>query len=126
MSLPKNNPFREDPTPDLTKCIKQIMEGSANPVIITEALAPTSAEANKVIGHFIEKGTGNRFEYRNIQSDWGKKHGYPHEVWVGSGKTRSANVKGTVCYIVTDEDDEGKPVVEKWMIKSHFKYVKAD
>ena len=93
---------------------------------VEEALAPSAAEANIVIGHFIEKSKGNRFEYRKSQSDWGKKHGYPHEVWVSSGKTRSANVKGTVCYIVTDEDGEGKPVVDKWMIKSHFKYVKAD
>ena len=125
MSLPKNNPFREDPTPDLTKCIKQIMEGSTNPVIITEAMSP-SADATSVIGAFTEKSKGNRFEYRNSKSDWGKKHGYPHEVFVSSSKTRSANVKGTVCYIVTDEDGEGKPVVDKWMIKSHFKYVKAD
>ena len=93
---------------------------------VEEALAPSAAEANIVIGHFIEKSKGNRFEYRKSQSDWGKKHGYPHEVWVSSSKTRSANVKGTVCYIVTDEDGEGKPVVDKWMIKSHFKYVKAD
>ena len=93
---------------------------------VEEALAPSAAEANIVIGHFIEKSKGNRFEYRKSQSDWGKKHGYPHEVWVSSGKTRSANVKGTVCYIVTDEDGEGKPVVDKWMIKSHVKYVKAD
>jgi len=93
---------------------------------VEEALAPSAAEANIVIGHFIEKSKGNRFEYRKSQNDWGKKHGYPHEVWVSSSKTRSANVKGTVCYIVTDEDGEGKPVVDKWMIKSHFKYVKAD
>jgi hypothetical protein len=124
MSLPKNNPFREDPTPDLTKCIKQIMEGSANPVIITEAMSP-SADATSVIGAFNEKSKGNRFEYRNSQSDWGKKHGYPHEVFVSSSKTRSANVKATVCYIVTDENGEGKPVVDKWIIKNHVKYVKA-
>ena len=93
---------------------------------VEEALAPSAAEANIVIGHFIEKSKGNRFEYRKSQNDWGKKHGYPHEVWVSSSKTRSANVNGTVCYIVTDEDGEGKPVVDKWMIKSHFKYVKAD
>ena len=93
---------------------------------VEEALAPSAAEANIVIGHFIEKSKGYRFEYRKSQNDWGKKHGYPHEVWVSSSKTRSANVKGTVCYIVTDEDGEGKPVVDKWMIKSHFKYVKAD
>ena len=93
---------------------------------VEEALAPSAAEANIVIGHFIEKSKGNRFEYRKSQNDWGKKNGYPHEVWVSSSKTRSANVKGTVCYIVTDEDGEGNPVVDKWMIKSHFKYVKAD
>jgi len=115
MSLPKNNPFREDPTPDLTKCIKQIMEGSAfGPV-----------DGISVIGAFTEKSKGHRFEYRNSQNDWGKQHGYPHEVFVSSNKTRSANVKATVCYIVTDENGEGKPVVDKWIIKNHVKYVKA-
>ena len=93
---------------------------------VEEGSAFGPVDGISVIGAFTEKSKGHRFEYRNSQNDWGKKHGYPHEVWVSSGKTRSANVKGTVCYIVTDEDGEGKPVVDKWMIKSHFKYVKAD
>jgi hypothetical protein len=42
------------------------------------------------------------------------------------GDWRAANVKGTVCYIAVDEGEGGKPVIEKWDIKKHVKYVKAD
>ena len=46
-------------------------------------------------------------------------------VWVGdnigSQGFRYANVKQTVVYICTDEDDNG-PIVEKWNIKQNKKY----
>ena len=73
-----------------------------------------------------------RFEYRISQDSWGKSHGLPHEVCVSSkdptGKQnwRAANVKGTVCIIALDEDAEGKPVLEKWTIRNHVKYMKAE
>ncbi len=73
-----------------------------------------------------------RFEYRISEDSWGKSHGLPHEVCVSSkdptGKQnwRAANVKGTVCIIALDEDAEGKPVLEKWAIRNHVKYVKAE
>ena len=73
-----------------------------------------------------------RFEYRISEDSWGKSHGLPHEVCVSSkdptGKQnwRAANVKGTVCIIALDEDAEGKPVLEKWAIRHHVKYVKAE
>ena len=86
----------------------------------------------KVLGRFYEKTGKQAFEYRISQDSWGKSHGYPHEVCVsrkdykGKGDWRAANVKGTVCYIVTDEGEGGKPVVEKWDITRHIKYVKAE
>jgi hypothetical protein len=86
----------------------------------------------KVLGRFYEKTGKQAFEYRISQDSWGKSHGYPHEVCVsrkdykGKGDWRAANVKGTVCYIVTDEGEGGKPVVEKWTITKHIKYVKAE
>lgn len=73
-----------------------------------------------------------RFEYRISEDSWGKSHGLPHEVCVSSkdptGKQnwRAASVKGTVCIIALDEDAEGKPVLEKWAIRNHVKYVKAE
>lgn len=86
----------------------------------------------KVLGKFYEKTGKQAFEYRISQDSWGKSHGYPHEVCVSRkdyksrGDWRAANVKGTVCHIVTDEGEGGKPVVEKWTITRHVKYVKAE
>jgi len=34
---------------------------------------------------------------------------------------RYANVKKTVAYIITDEDDDG-PVLERWYLKSNKEY----
>ena len=86
----------------------------------------------KVIGSFYEKSHNQGFEYRISKSAWGKSHGLPHEVCVSrkdyksGGDWRAANVKGTVCYIAVDEGEGGKPVIEKWDIKKHVKYVKAE
>ena len=86
----------------------------------------------KTIGSFYEKTGKHFFEYRVSKDSWGKSHGLPHEVCVSrkdpssKGDWRSANVKGTVCYIAVDEDSDGKPVMEKWEIKRHVKYVKAE
>ena len=86
----------------------------------------------KTVGEFYEKTGKKAFEYRMSQDSWGKSHGYPHEVCVSrkdyksKGDWRAANVKATVCYIVTDEGEGGKPVVEKWDITKHIKYVKVE
>tara|TARA_B100000780_G_C20656368_1_gene261349 strand:- start:134 stop:304 length:171 start_codon:yes stop_codon:yes gene_type:complete len=51
---------------------------------------------------------------------------YPHKVWVGRTDDegwRYAIVKKTVAYVVTDEDDYGMPVVEKWMLKKNNVYL---
>jgi len=49
--------------------------------------------------------------------------GYPHVVYVGPfAEERFALVKGTVAYVVVDENDDGSAVVEKWNIKGHRKY----
>jgi hypothetical protein len=37
---------------------------------------------------------------------------------------RYALVKKTVAYIVVDEDDTGRAVIEKWQIKGHRVYGK--
>lgn len=97
--------------------------------VVKEAYAHVD---EKVIGSFYEKTGKQAFEYRISQDSWGKSHGYPHEVCVSRkdyksrGDWRAANVKGTVCHIVTDEGEGGKPVVEKWTITKHVKYVKAE
>jgi hypothetical protein len=80
-------------------------------------------ELNRV-GEFIEKSVGNGFTYGVNKDEW-LKNEYPHIVYVndlaGHGY-RYAKVLKTVAYIVVDEDEYGKPVVEKWELKKNIKY----
>lgn len=97
--------------------------------VAAEAYAPLDTKG--IVGAFTEATKKKRFEYRNSTDSWGKSHGLPHEVCVSYGgdrkeQWRSANVKGTVCYIAVDEGADGKPVMEKWAIRNHVKYVKAE
>jgi hypothetical protein len=77
------------------------------------------------IGVFVEKDTGNYFEY-SVNDD-GLMLQYPHKIWVGGEGVcgmsgyRYGLVKKTVVYIVVDEDDCGL-VEEKWHIKGHKEY----
>ena len=81
------------------------------------------------IGQFVEKDTGNYFEYSvNDCPDFeGNREYYPHKVWVGGEGVcgmrgyRYANVKKTVCYIIVDEDDGG-PILERWFLKKNTEY----
>ena len=83
----------------------------------------------KPIGRFVERDTGNYFEYSLNDEPMNFGEGFPHKVWVGGGGVagmtgwRYANVKKTVAYIVVDEGDLGQPVVEKWDIKKNVEYV---
>lgn len=83
--------------------------------------------AEKQIGCFVEKDTGNYFEYSVNDEPVDFAHNYPHRVWVGgkgvAGQSgwRYANVKKTVAYIIVDEDDGG-PIVERWFLKSNVAY----
>ena len=85
--------------------------------------------AKDVVGTFVEKDTGNYFEYSLNDEPKGfvdPEH-YPHKVWVGGEGVcgmsgwRYANVKKTVCYIIVDEDDGG-PILERWFLKKNTEY----
>jgi hypothetical protein len=79
------------------------------------------------IGVFVEKDTGNYFEYsiNDDANEW--QENYPHKVWVGGEGVcgqrgyRYAKVKKTVCYIIVDEDENG-PVLERWFLKKNTEY----
>lgn len=78
------------------------------------------------VGCFVEKDTGNHFEYS--KNDDGLMLQYPHKIWVGGEGVcgmrgyRYGLVKKTVVYIVVDEDDYGL-VEEKWQLKKNTRYV---
>lgn len=87
----------------------------------SESYAPVGT---RVIGAFKEKDYGKTFEYSKAEPDsWGAKHGLPHVIHLIDGHKRFAHVKGTVAHVATDEDEHGKPVIDKWQLKKHDKYV---
>ena len=80
------------------------------------------------IGVFVEKDTGNYFEYSDNEEPMNIMEDFPHKVWVGGGGIcgmsgfRYAHVKKTVAYIAVDEDEYGLPVIEKWHLKNNKRY----
>jgi hypothetical protein len=80
-----------------------------------------------ILGCFREKDYGQLFEFSSNADDNDLAKDYPHKIWVcvpWSGIDqgfRYGNVKKTVVYIVTGEDENG-PIVEKWKIKNHRFY----
>jgi len=80
------------------------------------------------VGVFVEKDTGNYFEYSNNEEPMNIMEDFPHKVWVGGGGVcgmsgfRYAHVKKTVAYIAVDEDEYGLPVIEKWHLKNNRRY----
>ena len=84
------------------------------------------------IGCFVEKDTGNYFEYSvNDETYEGAPVGfalnYPHKVWVGGEGVcgmsgwRYAPVTQPVAYVIVDED-EGGPILERWFLKKNTSY----
>lgn len=76
-----------------------------------------------IFGCFREKEHGNAFEYaerRHPDDNFAPE--FPHIIYVGNGETRLAKVLETVAYVITNEDDNGNPTIEKWQIKNHNHY----
>jgi hypothetical protein len=78
------------------------------------------------LGFFVEKDTGNYFEFSH--NDDGLMQSYPHKIWVGGGGVcgmsgyRYGTVKRTCVYIVLDEDEHGL-IEDRWDIKKKVDYV---
>tara|TARA_R110000796_G_scaffold247918_1_gene374045 strand:- start:309 stop:683 length:375 start_codon:yes stop_codon:yes gene_type:complete len=82
---------------------------------------------DNIVGHFFERTTDNIFQVSHNDLDDSfsermKSLGYDMRVWVSSNPVndsgwRYAKVLKTVAHIVTDENEYGDPVVEKWEIK---------
>ena len=91
------------------------------------SFAPSSVYPITNGGGFREKECGNFFEY-TADSDNSE---FPHRIWVAHESLiirgleqgwRYGLVKKTVAYLVVDEDEYGKFVIEKWSIKNHRTY----
>lgn len=96
------------------------------------AFAPSTVYRNtgdgSIIGMFEEREVGNWFEFSRNDDDFDFAAPYPHKIWVTTPRDgidsgyRYGTVKKTVAYIVTDEDDCGQPIIEKWFLKKHNIY----
>ena len=94
------------------------------------AYAPLSdSDRGLTRGQFREADHGHTFEYSAPkEGEFQPFREYPSKVYVGGSGAggdqgfRWAKVLQTVAYIVTDEDANGNPVVEKWNIRGHRRY----
>jgi hypothetical protein len=89
--------------------------------------------SDDLAGCFNEKEYGKPFEYKKnpdtvLYPDLrtGRNTVYPHLVFVGprGDQVRMALVKKTVAYVVVDEVDGNRSIIEKWGIKNHRFYVR--
>lgn len=87
--------------------------------------------ASNLTGYFTEKDFGRPFEYKmnpemvlHPDMKTGRNTVYPHLVFCGPEgvQVRRAFIKKTVAYVVVDEIDNDKFVIEKWQIKNHRLY----
>lgn len=81
----------------------------------------------RCLGSFVEKDYSHLFEFSVNDHDfaWAPQEDFPHLVWVGPGyevQPRYARVLKTVAYVVVNEDEFGRPVIEKWSIKKNRSY----
>jgi len=77
-----------------------------------------------ILGSFEHKETGAFFEY-SVNDEQIIHEGFNEFVWVNDvigWPKRYAKVLKTVAYVITDEDEFGNPVIEKWPIKNHRIY----
>ena len=96
------------------------------------AFAPESVSFDRgdrsILGSFVEKSCGNFFEFSLNDDDFDFARDYPHKIWVTTPRKgidsgyRYGTVLKTRVIIVTDEDDECNPVLEKWDIKQRQDY----
>jgi hypothetical protein len=88
------------------------------------AFAPSFTVDNATwLGRFNEADHGARFDYSRPEAgEVSPFPGYEVKVWCGPlGEFRWANVVKTRAYVVVDEGADGAPVVNKWIIRNHFR-----
>lgn len=84
---------------------------------------------DSIIGCFRERDSDNLFEFshnQDLSEVWAYE--FPHKIWVTTPIDgidcgyRYGTVKKTVAYLAVDEDEFGRPVMEKWYIKGRREY----
>lgn len=75
-----------------------------------------------VLGQFRHKETDAVFEFADRRWFNDDHSEFPHIIYMVDGSTRLAKVLKTVTYVVVDEGEFGKPVIEKWPTKQYRPY----
>lgn len=78
--------------------------------------------AEKPTGCFQERDYKRWFTYRPTSDPFAIQNGLQHEIDVLDG-VRYAQVKKAVAYVAIDEDEYGRPVLQRWDISKHEFYV---
>lgn len=74
-----------------------------------------------IIRGSIVNECGNVYEFFNVVDS--PFDGYNQAIFVGPcGDIRYCNIAKTRAYVVVDEDVNGNPVIEKWVLKTRRNY----
>jgi len=78
--------------------------------------------ANKPVGQIEwrdDSGCKHWAEFYTAAADsWGAQNGFPFEIaFNNTGEKRFARILQTVVHVAIDEDENGKPVCDKWNVK---------
>lgn len=66
-----------------------------------------------------ENGKSHWVEYCKTTDFWAVENGFEFEIFFETTQTkRFANIKKTVAYVCVDEDENGKPILDKWLCKN--------
>jgi hypothetical protein len=86
------------------------------------AYAPYNS--NIVVRGYVINELNNRYDFIDADSNQHPFPGYPHQIYVGNnGDKRYCKITKTRIYVVVDEDSEGNPVEEKWLLKKRRDYL---
>lgn len=77
-------------------------------------------------GEFYLSETKKYFSFRPTDNSWAKENELLHEIDVLDGQ-RFGIVRKTIAYIAIDEDEFGKPVLQRWEISKRriFESIRA-
>lgn len=88
------------------------------------SLAPLYEIDNKNVHGCFKHVNGNLFEFSNRSEDdmKGLWPSYDKIIYVGHDQKRYAYLIKTVAYVIVDEGENNKPIVEKWKIRNVKNY----
>ena len=72
-----------------------------------------------ILGEFVVPEFKTRFDYCKTSDKWALAHNLPFEIETVDGH-RFARILKTVAYVAVDEQEDGAPKLEKWVIRHQW------